>query len=54
MRQRFGRYLINTPCKRELSLLDGSNGFKISGTAGGDNAGWQVAPAGDVNGDPHR
>jgi Ca2+-binding RTX toxin-like protein len=35
----------------ELSSLDGSNGFKLSGAAEGDNSGRPVASAGDVNGD---
>ena len=34
-----------------LSSLDGTTGFKISGTAAGDNSGRSVASAGDVNGD---
>jgi Ca2+-binding RTX toxin-like protein len=35
----------------ELSSLDGSAGFKVSGVAAGDYSGWSVASAGDVNGD---
>jgi hypothetical protein len=35
----------------DLSTLDGTNGFKISGAAEGDHSGWSVAGAGDVNGD---
>ena len=35
----------------ELSDLDGTNGFQISGEAAGDHSGWSVASAGDVNGD---
>jgi Ca2+-binding RTX toxin-like protein len=35
----------------DLSSLDGSNGFKLSGVAEGDQSGWSVASAGDVNGD---
>ena len=35
----------------DLSSLDGSNGFKLSGAAAGDYSGWSVASAGDVNGD---
>jgi hypothetical protein len=34
-----------------LSGLDGSNGFKLSGVAAGDQSGRSVASAGDVNGD---
>jgi Ca2+-binding RTX toxin-like protein len=34
-----------------LSALDGANGFRISGAATGDNSGFSVASAGDVNGD---
>ena len=35
----------------DLSSLDGSNGFKLSGVAAGDRSGISVASAGDVNGD---
>jgi hypothetical protein len=35
----------------ELSSLDGSNGFQISGEAASDQSGNSVAAAGDVNGD---
>src|SRR5262245_17552255 len=34
-----------------LASLTGSNGFKLSGVATFDHAGWSVASAGDVNGD---
>jgi Ca2+-binding RTX toxin-like protein len=34
-----------------LSTLNGTNGFRISGVAGGDFSGRSVASAGDVNGD---
>ncbi len=34
-----------------LSGLDGTNGFKLSGTPGASGAGYSVASAGDVNGD---
>ena len=34
-----------------LSALDGSDGFRISGVGGYDASGWSVASAGDVNGD---
>ena len=35
----------------DLSTLDGTNGFKLSGVAAGDQSGRSVASAGDVNGD---
>ena len=35
----------------DLSTLDGTNGFKIIGAAAGDQLGFSVASAGDVNGD---
>ncbi|MEI7875984.1 MAG: hypothetical protein WCK95_27950 [Alphaproteobacteria bacterium] len=35
----------------ELSTLNGSNGFKLSGEAQGDQSGFAVAAAGDINGD---
>ena len=35
----------------ELSMLDGTNGFKLSGVAAGDESGSSVSNAGDVNGD---
>ena len=35
----------------DLSSLDGSNGFKLSGVAADDFSGCSVASAGDVNGD---
>ncbi|WP_445247709.1 Ig-like domain-containing protein [Microcoleus sp. OTE_8_concoct_300] len=34
-----------------LSTLDGSNGFAINGIAAGDESGWSVSSASDVNGD---
>eukprot|EP01030_Chromulinospumella_sphaerica_P016284 gene16284-biopygen14302 len=34
-----------------LSALDGTNGFKINGDLAGDQSGYSVASAGDVNGD---
>ena len=39
------------PANIDLSSLDGSTGFKLSGAAAGDRSGWSVASAGDVNGD---
>ncbi len=35
----------------DLSTLDGTNGFEISGEAAGDDSGSSVASAGDINGD---
>jgi Ca2+-binding RTX toxin-like protein len=35
----------------DVSALDGSNGFKISGVAAGDTSGHSVSDAGDINGD---
>ena len=35
----------------ELSSLNGSNGFKLSGEVAGDYAGSSVSDAGDINGD---
>ncbi|MBF0185243.1 MAG: FG-GAP repeat protein, partial [Magnetococcales bacterium] len=34
-----------------LSALDGLHGFRIDGAAAGDQSGWSVSSAGDVNGD---
>ncbi len=34
-----------------VTALDGSNGFMMPGAAAGDQAGWDVAGLGDVNGD---
>ncbi len=35
----------------DLSALDGTNGFILNGIDAGDNSGWSVSSAGDVNGD---
>ena len=34
-----------------LASLDGTNGFVLNGIDGGDNSGWSVSSAGDLNGD---
>jgi Ca2+-binding RTX toxin-like protein len=39
------------PISFNVSTLDGTNGFQISGNIGISNSGWSVAAAGDVNGD---
>lgn len=39
------------PADFELSTLDGTNGFAIDGISRGDNAGYAVSAAGDINGD---
>jgi hypothetical protein len=46
----FGR-ATGIPAAVQASALDGSNGFRIVGAAGGDSAGHSVASAGDFNGD---
>ena len=39
------------PPTLELSILDGTNGFRLNGVAAGDSSGRAVSNAGDVNGD---
>jgi hypothetical protein len=39
------------PANIDLSSLDGTTGFKLSGAAAIDRSGFSVASAGDVNGD---
>lgn len=39
------------PAQIALGSLTGANGFRLRGAAAGDAAGYNVAPAGDVNGD---
>ena len=36
-----------------LSSLNGANGFKLYGEAMGDQGGYSVSAAGDINGDGH-
>ena len=50
----FGRSSVDNndfPASFNLADLDGSNGFRIDGVAGGDRSGRAVAGAGDINGD---
>ena len=50
----FGRNTAQSglfPASINLSSLDGNNGFRLAGVAGGDGAGSEVSSAGDVNGD---
>jgi VCBS repeat-containing protein len=35
----------------DLSILNGRDGFRLDGESAGDNSGWSVSGAGDVNGD---
>jgi hypothetical protein len=46
-----GAALATFPANINLSALDGTNGFTLSGVAGGDQSGCEVSTAGDVNGD---
>ncbi|MGH8577148.1 MAG: integrin alpha [Gammaproteobacteria bacterium] len=39
------------PASLNLSSLDGRNGFRLDGAAGGERSGYSVSAAGDVNGD---
>ena len=47
----FGRAGVGNGGNLELSALDGTNGFRLSGVAANDNSGLAVSMAGDVNGD---
>ncbi len=47
----FGQSGSAFPASRDLSSLDGSNGFRLDGVGAGDSTGLGVADAGDVNGD---
>ena len=50
----FGRDTAQTgtfPATLELSSLNGTNGFRLSGVLAGDRSGYAVSGAGDVNGD---
>jgi len=46
-----GPALAAFPANINLSALDGTNGFRLSGVAAGDLSGLAVSTAGDVNGD---
>ncbi len=47
----FGGTSVGTAGNLNLSALNGTNGFTLSGVAGGDQSGRSVSSAGDVNGD---
>jgi len=47
----FGGAGVGSGGNLELSALDGTNGFRLSGVAAGDSSGVAVSTAGDVNGD---
>ena len=47
----FGGAGVGNGGNLELSALDGTSGFRLSGVAEGDNSGNAVSTAGDVNGD---
>jgi Ca2+-binding RTX toxin-like protein len=47
----FGGAGVGSTGNLELSALDGTNGFKLSGGAAYDRSGVAVSTAGDVNGD---
>jgi len=47
----FGGTGVGSSGNLELSALDGTNGFRLSGVAAGDYSGEAVSTAGDVNGD---
>ncbi|MCA1852830.1 MAG: integrin alpha [Beggiatoa sp.] len=47
----FGGAGVGSSGNLELSALDGTNGFRLSGIAAGDFSGFAVSTAGDVNGD---
>ena len=46
-----GPALAAFPANINLSALDGTNGFRLSGVAGDDRSGGAVSTAGDINGD---
>ncbi|ELS00265.1 integrin alpha, partial [Gloeocapsa sp. PCC 73106] len=42
---------MSFPAQFDLSTLNGTNGFTLNGVAAGDNSGFSVSSAGDINGD---
>ena len=46
----FGKDVYNSPIQLS-DITDSNSGFVIHGEAAGDNSGWSVSGAGDVNGD---
>ena len=46
-----GASALGTDGELDLSMLDGTNGFILTGIDAGDNSGFSVSSAGDVNGD---
>ena len=47
----FGGPAAGTGGNLELSALNGTNGFRLTGVAAGDCSGRSVSAAGDINGD---
>ncbi|MDZ7949894.1 hypothetical protein [Nostoc sp. DedQUE09] len=47
----FGKTNVGSGGSLNLSSLDGTNGFLINGIAAGDNSGYSVSNAGDINND---
>ena len=47
----FGGPQVGSSGILSLSYLDGSNGLKLYGESAGDESGWSVSAAGDINGD---
>ena len=47
----FGRVGLGGNGSLELSSLNGTSGFVLNGDQAGDQSGWSVASAGDMNGD---
>ena len=47
----FGKAGGGLPATLNVSSLNGTNGFKLSGAAAGDRAGFSVSGVGDINGD---